>query len=54
MKKIKKSKRETVSWAKAAASLGAGEIVLNCMNNDVYASEDIEQLKAVRQLLVCQ
>ena len=29
-----KSKRETVAWAQQVVALGAGEIVLNCMNND--------------------
>jgi cyclase len=28
------STRDTVSWAREAQRLGAGEIVLNCMNND--------------------
>ena len=44
-----KSKRDTVSWARQAQELGAGEIVLNCMNNDgVKQGYDLEQLKAVR------
>ena len=44
-----RSKRNTVSWAQEVARLGAGEIVLNCMNNDgVREGYDIEQLAAVR------
>jgi cyclase len=45
-----KSKRKTVAWAQQVAALGAGEIVLNCMNNDgVRQGYDIAQLKAVKQ-----
>ena len=41
--------RDTVSWAQEVTRLGAGEIVLNCMNNDgVQQGYDIEQLAAVR------
>ena len=44
-----KSKRQTVAWAQQVAALGAGEIVLNCMNNDgVKKGYDIDQLKAVK------
>ena len=44
-----KSKRETIAWAQKVVALGAGEIVLNCMNNDgVRQGYDIEQLKAVK------
>ena len=44
-----KSKRETVAWAQELVALGAGEIVLNCMNNDgVRQGYDIDQLKAVK------
>ena len=44
-----KSKIETVAWAQRVVALGAGEIVLNCMNNDgVRQGYDIEQLKAVK------
>ena len=44
-----KSKLETVSWAQQVVAHGAGEIVLNCMNNDgVKKGYDIEQLKAVK------
>ena len=45
-----KSKRETVAWAQQVVARGAGEIVLNCMNNDgVRQGYDIAQLKAVKQ-----
>ena len=44
-----RSKRNTLSWAQEVTRLGAGEIVLNCMNNDgVREGYDIEQLAAVR------
>ena len=44
-----KSKQETISWAQKVVELGAGEIVLNCMNNDgVRKGYDIDQLKAVK------
>ncbi|MFA4994870.1 MAG: imidazole glycerol phosphate synthase subunit HisF [Bdellovibrionales bacterium] len=47
-----KSKRETVEWAREAQRLGAGEIVLNCMNQDgVRKGYDIKQLLAVRRAL---
>ena len=45
-----KSKRKTVAWAQQVVALGAGEIVLNCMNNDgVRQGYDVAQLKAVKQ-----
>lgn len=44
-----KAKLETVQWAKRAQELGAGEIVLNCMNKDgMKNGYDIAQLKLVR------
>jgi cyclase len=44
-----KAKRETIEWAKAVQRLGAGEIVLNCMNEDgMRQGYDITQLSAVR------
>ena len=43
------SKRDTVSWATEAQRRGAGEIVLNCMNNDgVKRGYDLDQLRLVR------
>jgi len=39
---------ETVDWAVQATQLGAGEIVLNCMNNDgVRAGYDLAQIQAL-------
>jgi imidazole glycerol-phosphate synthase subunit HisF len=47
--KTQPAKRRTLDWAKEAASRGAGEIVLNCMNQDgVRRGYDIEQLSKVR------
>ena len=44
------SKRNTVEWAQEAAQRGAGEIVLNCMNNDgVKRGYDLVQLALVRE-----
>ncbi len=41
----------TIDWIKEVQSRGAGEIVLNCMNQDgVRKGYDIEQLKAVRDV----
>lgn len=43
--------RRTLDWVVEAQSLGAGEIVLNCMGSDgVRNGYDIEQLRAVRAL----
>jgi cyclase len=40
--------RETVAWAREAVALGAGEIVLNCMDRDgVRQGYDLAQLSAV-------
>jgi cyclase len=40
--------RETVAWAREAVALGAGEIVLNCMDRDgVRQGYDRAQLSAV-------
>jgi len=45
-----KSKFETVEWAKTAVEKGAGEIVLNCMNNDgMRQGYDLDQLAAVKE-----
>ena len=41
----------TFEWIKEAVKLGAGEIVLNCMNQDgVRQGYDIEQLKQARRV----
>ena len=45
--------RRTLDWVREAQRLGAGEIVLNCMDSDgVREGYDIEQLRAVRA--VCE
>lgn len=42
-------RRSTLAWISEVGRLGAGEIVLNCMDADgVCSGYDIEQLKAVR------
>ncbi len=44
------TKWKTIEWAKEVQSLGAGEIVLNCMNSDgVRDGYDIEQLQTIGQ-----
>ncbi|WP_337880844.1 imidazole glycerol phosphate synthase subunit HisF [Rheinheimera sp.] len=41
----------TLDWVREVQQLGAGEIVLNCMNQDgVRQGYDIAQLKAVREI----
>lgn len=48
-KKTVTSKRKSFIWAQEAQRLGAGEIVLNCMDMDgVQEGYDIAQLKALR------
>ena len=43
------SRRDTMAWAREAQQLGAGEIVLNCMNNDgVKRGYDLTQLALAR------
>lgn len=45
--------RRTLDWIVEAQRLGAGEIVLNCMDQDgVRRGYDIEQLKAARERLM--
>ena len=42
------ARRETLAWAREAVALGAGEIVLNAMNNDgVRQGYDLPQLEAL-------
>ena len=44
--KTQESGRETIAWAREAVALGAGEIVLNCMNQDgVRQGYDLDQLR---------
>lgn len=47
--KTRETGRKTLAWVTEAVERGAGEIVLNCMNQDgVRKGYDIDQLKAVR------
>lgn len=47
----KETGRETLAWVAEATERGAGEVVLNCMNQDgVRNGYDIAQLKAVRAI----
>ncbi len=49
--KARAAKRMTVDWVRLVQELGAGEIVLNCMNQDgMRNGYDIVQLAAVRKL----
>ncbi len=48
--KTQQAGRETVQWVREVQERGAGEIVLNCMNQDgVRQGYDAEQLRLVRQ-----
>ncbi|MCA1654737.1 MAG: hypothetical protein LC656_11390 [Sphingomonadales bacterium] len=45
---IRNAGRETVEWAREAVRLGAGEIVLNCIDRDgVRQGYDLEQTAAI-------
>lgn len=47
---IQSTKRSTLAWAAEVANRGAGEIVLNCMNQDgVRNGYDIALLKQIKQ-----
>lgn len=47
--KMRETGRETLDWVQDVITRGAGEIVLNCMNQDgVRKGYDIAQLRAVR------
>ncbi len=49
--RTQQTKWTTLEWIKEVQSRGAGEIVLNCMNQDgVRQGYDIQQLKAVRDI----
>lgn len=51
-KKTIKTSRDTMEWAKRVQDLGAGEIVLNCMNQDgVKKGYDIDQLQAIKKAI---
>lgn len=50
--KTRATRWRTIDWAREAQRLGAGEVVLNCMNQDgVRAGYDFAQLKLVRAVL---
>ncbi|WKL55912.1 imidazole glycerol phosphate synthase subunit HisF [Asticcacaulis sp. ZE23SCel15] len=50
--KIRAAGRRTLDWVVEAQSRGAGEIVLNCMNQDgVRKGYDLTQLRLVRDLI---
>jgi cyclase len=50
--KTQSTRWRTLDWAREAQRLGAGEIVLNCMNQDgVRQGYDLVQLKLVRAVL---
>jgi|SRR5579871_3232841 len=52
VRKTKATGRRTLDWAVEAERRGAGEIVLNCMNEDgMRQGYDIEQLRAARDRL---
>ena len=45
---MREAQFETLTWARHATRLGAGEIVLNCMNNDgMREGYDISQIEAL-------
>jgi len=49
--KTRETGRATLDWVREATDRGAGEIVLNCMNQDgVRKGYDIAQLRAVREV----
>lgn len=48
----KKTKKQTSSWAREVEERGAGEIVLNCINQDgVRKGYDVKQLMEVNQVI---
>jgi len=50
--KMKEARRPTLEWIREAQARGAGEIVLNCMNQDGTGDGyDIEQLTRARDVL---
>ena len=47
--KTRATQRSTLTWIREAQERGAGEVVLNCMNQDgVRQGYDVDQLQAVR------
>ena len=52
LNKMRSAAKNTIEWAQEAESLGAGEVVLNCMNQDgVRNGYDIQQLQLVSEKL---
>ncbi len=50
-KTIRSTGKKTVDWVREAQARGAGEIVLNCMDEDgVKGGYDIEQLRTMRRV----
>ena len=50
--KTRSTRWRTLEWAREAQKLGAGEVVLNCMNQDgMRQGYDLVQLKRVRAIL---
>jgi cyclase len=50
--KTRATRRRTLDWVKEATERGAGEIVLNCMNQDgMRQGYDVGQLAAVREAI---
>ncbi len=50
--KTRSTRRRTLDWAEEVVRRGAGEIVLNCMNQDgMRQGYDVHQLRAVRALV---
>lgn len=50
--KTQATRWRTIDWAREAQKLGAGEVVLNCMNQDgMRQGYDLTQLKLVRAVL---
>jgi cyclase len=50
--KTQSTRWRTIDWAREAQKLGAGEVVLNCMNQDgMRQGYDLAQLKLVRAVL---
>lgn len=52
IKKIRATSRRTEDWVREVQNLGAGEIVLNCMNQDgMKNGYDIKQLAKIRDVV---
>ena len=49
--KMQEANRRTIDWVKQVSDLGAGEIVLNCMNQDgMRQGYDVKQLQTIRAI----